>query len=136
MTKIVSMKYIFHLFLISLAFSSDVRCKCVCKKDETREIFITTSIDFEDCKCDNVVPDSWMSSCIQKRCECNYDIRNTNVIKASVIITIICCSAMLLFVVFDKLLWNFVQMPRKVFEWKQTNLDKRNRVYVNRSMLQ
>ena len=133
---LLHLRSVLFLLLILLTTCSDVRCKCVCKRETTREIFITTSIDFEDCKCENVVPDLWISSCMQKRCECSYDIRNTNVIKASVIITIMCCSAMLLFVIFDKLLWNFVQMPRKVFEWKQTNLDKRNRVYVNRSMLQ
>jgi hypothetical protein len=119
------------------AFSSDVRCKCVCKKDNTREITIKTSIDFEECKCENVVDKNgpWMDACMTKQCECNYDIRNTYVIKASVIITILCSTAMLLFVAMDKLLWKFIRMPRKVYEWKQTNLDKRNRVYVNRSML-
>ena len=76
-----------------------------------------------------------MNSCMLKQCECSYEIRNTNVIKTAVIVTIICCSVMLLFVVGDKLLWHFLRMPQKVYEWKQTNLDKRNRVYVNRSML-
>ena len=120
---------------ISISLASDVRCKCVCKKDTARDIIIKTAIDFEDCKCENVVDDAWMDTCMAKQCECNYDIRNTYVIKASVIITILCSTAMLLFVVMDKLLWKFIRMPRKVFEWKQTNLDKRNRVYVNRSML-
>lgn len=123
------------IIYISISLASDVRCKCVCKKDTAREIIIKTAIDFEDCKCENVVDKSWMDTCMEKQCECNYDIRNTYVIKASVIITILCSTAMLLFVVMDKLLWKFIRMPRKVFEWKQTNLDKRNRVYVNRSML-
>lgn len=129
----------FILFLLvtlsSPVSASDVRCKCVCKKENDRKIIIKTSIDFEDCKCQTVVDDAWIGACMSQQCECNYDIRNTYVIKASVIITILCSTAMLLFVTMDKLLWKFIRMPRKVYEWKQTNLDKRNRVYVNRSML-
>ena len=47
------------LLYLSLSLQSvagDVRCKCVCKKDTSREIFISTAIDFEDCKCESVVP--------------------------------------------------------------------------------
>ena len=119
----------------TVAWASDVRCKCVCKKGTGREIIIKTGIDFEDCKCEEVVGEALMGPCMAKQCECSYDIRNTYVIKASVIITILCITTMLLFVVIDKSLWKFIRMPRKVYEWKQTNLDKRNRVYVNRSML-
>eukprot|EP00116_Pleurobrachia_bachei_P014162 sb/3474424/ len=123
------------LLLSPTVHSGDVRCKCVCKSDVDRQIFIATSVDFEDCKCDNVVPETWMKSCAANKCECSYDIRNTNVLRVSVVLTIVSISAMALFVLGDKIIWNFVRMPRKVYEWKQTNLDKRNRVYVNRSML-
>ena len=123
------------LMFITASLCSDFRCKCVCKQENKRQIFITTGINFEECKCTNVVHGSWLETCAQKLCECNYDNRNTNVIKTAVIVSIIFCTVMLLFVIADKVLWKFIRMPKKIYDWKQTNLDKRNRVYVNRSML-
>lgn len=121
--------------LLAVVSCSDFRCKCVCNKNATRQIFIKTGMGFESCVCGNVVPKEWMGSCSEELCECNYDIRNSNVIQVSVSIGIACIILLLVFVGMDMFVWKFVAMPRFIFKWKQSNIAQRNRVYVNRIML-
>lgn len=83
----------------------DVRCKCICPviakantTQQSRKVYVRSFHEPSMCKCETVVED-WVrmsSASFCERCECQWQRRNTTVIKV-VVIFIICTVSLLVF---------------------------------------
>ncbi|CAH1233224.1 TMEM9 [Branchiostoma lanceolatum] len=89
---------VFWLLLLTLTTDSvwaegqydDRRCKCVCPprviNNVTRKVYLKNNIARDDCECGKVVdplPDNPVEFCL--RCECEYESRNTMLMKVLVL---------------------------------------------------
>eukprot|EP00058_Branchiostoma_floridae_P014046 XP_002599534.1 hypothetical protein BRAFLDRAFT_77637 [Branchiostoma floridae] len=93
MTRCTLLLPVFWLLLVLLADSvsaegqyDDRRCKCVCPprviNNVTRKVYLKNNIARDDCECGKVVaplPDNPVEFCL--RCECEYESRNTMLMK-------------------------------------------------------
>ncbi|XP_035690157.1 putative protein 2 [Branchiostoma floridae] len=97
MTRCTLLLPVFWLLLVLLADSvsaegqyDDRRCKCVCPprviNNVTRKVYLKNNIARDDCECGKVVaplPDNPVEFCL--RCECEYESRNTMLMKVLVL---------------------------------------------------
>ncbi|XP_028411461.1 transmembrane protein 9B-like [Dendronephthya gigantea] len=144
------------ILTVAEAQYNDVRCKCVCPKDVLEHNIVVKFVVVENCTCKNLI-NLKDSSCL--RCKCEYEARNTMLIKVVVIFIVLVLVILIVYMIglYIFSLWKpqdpnlsiqsdplqesliktsrLTRLDSKVSQWKDSVENQRRNVYNNHSIL-
>lgn len=116
------------LMVISEGQYDDVRCKCVCPKENNKttripNVFVQT-VEPKDCNCEHIVQRE-EQFCL--RCQCMYEARNTTLIKVVIIFILVVLGILCIY-----LLYLFIDSKRRPVELSVTADEVQERLRATR----
>ncbi|CAB3989327.1 Transmembrane 9 [Paramuricea clavata] len=143
------------LFTVAQTQYGDVRCKCVCPKDMLEHNVVVKFVTVDNCTCKNLIN---LKDTLCLRCRCEYEARNTMLIKVVVIFIVLVLVALIVYMIglkvysfwkpedlsvrSDVLQERLIQRSRTltrldstVSKWKDSVENQRRNVYNHHSML-